>query len=240
MLEPHVDDIHLLTGHLLGGDTTTIDSIYVRDSSVVCDDGVVLCRMGKEARRQEPDAIAAWLADNGQAPLGRIDGEGLLEGGDLVWLDEKTVAVGQGYRSNNDGIAQLSALLGDDITVVPVPLPHWNGPGDVLHLMSMLSPLADDLMLVHSRLMPVSFRQHLIDSGIELLELPEDEYHTLGGNVLAIAPRCCLLLAGNPRTRALLESAGCEVIEFAGEEICLKGEGGPTCLTRPMRREIRN
>src|SRR4029079_18712194 len=166
---------------------------------------------------------------------GAIQPPGCLEGGDVAWLDEHTLAVDRGYRTNDAGIAQLRALLGHTIDVVVVPLPHWRGPRDVFHLMSILSPVDRDLAVVYSPLMPVPFREYLISRGIRLVEVPDDEFESMGANVLAVTPRRCLMLAGNPTTRRRLEHAGAEVLEYDGSEISLKGGGGPTCLTQPMR-----
>lgn len=219
-------------------DATGLDSIYVCDAAITTDRGLVLCNMGKAARRAEPEALGRFGAAAGIPILGRITGEGRLEGGDVVWIDERTLAVGQGYRSNAEGARQLRALLGglaDE--VVSVPLPHWKGPEDVLHLMALLSPIDRDLALVHRSLLPVPFLDRLRARGIALLDVPEEEFATLGCNVLALAPRVCLALAGNPGTRALLERAGARVLTYRGREISLKGSGGPTCLARPLRRE---
>jgi N-dimethylarginine dimethylaminohydrolase len=218
-------------------DRTGLDSIYARDAAVVCDRGIVLCNMGKEQRQGEPEAIGRFLAQAGVPVLGRIEGDGRLEGGDLVWIDERTVAVGEGYRTNAEGIRQLRALLGSGIETRPVPLPHWNGPDDVLHLMSMLSPIDRDLALVFSRLLPVPFRRWLQERGIRLVEVAADEYEGMACNVLALAPRRCLMLDGNPATRRLLEGAAVEVFTYEGGEISRKGSGGPTCLTRPLLRD---
>jgi arginine deiminase len=218
-------------------ESTGLDSIYVRDAVVVSARGAILCSMGKAQRRGEPDASGRFFERNGIPIAGRIEGEGRLEGGDVVFLDERTVAVGQGYRTNAEGIRQLRAILADEVDeVVTVPLPHWNGPEDVLHLMSLLSPIDIDLLLVRSRLLPAPFRQWLLARGAELLEVPDDEFATMGCNVLALAPGRCLMLEGNPGTRRLLEKAGCEVLTYDGREISFKGSGGPTCLTRPLLR----
>jgi N-dimethylarginine dimethylaminohydrolase len=229
------------TVYPLPSDTGTgLDSIYVRDASIVCRDGVILGSMAKLERRGEPAAQARALADLG-APhatvVGAISGEGRLDGGDLVWLDSRTVAVGRGYRTNADGIEQLRTLLDDSIDeLIVVPLPHWRGPGDVLHLMSLLSPVDANLAVVYSPLLPVPFREQLLQRGIELVEVPESEFESMGANVLAVAPRRCIMLDGNPRTRSALERAGTEVTVYSGIEISLKGSGGPTCLTRPLVR----
>ena len=216
---------------------TTLDSIYVRDASIVSPAGLILCAMGKEARRTEPDAQRRAL-DAIHVPIaGKIEFPGRLEGGDLIWLDAQTLAVGRGYRTNADGVRQLRALVGSGVEVIEVPLPHWRGSDDVMHLMSLISPVAHDLVVVYSRLLPVTFRQWLLDRGLTFVEVPDDEFDTMATNVLALAPRRCLMLAGNPLTRRALERAGCEVLEYEGAEISVKGAGGPTCLTRPLRRQ---
>ena len=219
---------------------TTLDSIYVRDASVVAPGGVILCRMGKRTRAHEPAAQRDALAVMANAPpiVGAIEPPGCLEGGDVVWLDPATIVVGRGYRTNDEGIRQLRELLGDSIDeLIVVPLPHWKGPDDVFHLMSFLSPIDRDLAVVYSPLMPVPLREQLLDRGMTLVEVPDGEFDSMGCNVLALSPRRAVMVAGSPRTRALLEQAGTEVFVYAGKEISLKGGGGPTCLTRPLDRQ---
>jgi N-dimethylarginine dimethylaminohydrolase len=216
---------------------TTLDSIYARDASVLCAGGVILCRMGKRMRANEPMAQEATLRRLGVPVVGAITEPGCLEGGDVVWLDDRTVAVGRGYRTNDEGIRQFRALLADSIDeLLVVPLPHWRGPGDVLHLMSMISPVDRDLAVVYSPLLPVSFRERLVELGYTFVEVPPEEFDSMGTNVLALAPRQCVMLKGNPRTRGALEQAGTSVVEYKGDEISVKGAGGPTCLTRPLAR----
>jgi N-dimethylarginine dimethylaminohydrolase len=214
-----------------------LDAIYVRDASVVTPRGMVLCRMGKPQRSGEPAAQDLAFLQWGIPVVGAIHDPGRLEGGDVVWLDARTVAVGRGYRTNAEGIRQFRALLGTDIDeLIEVPLPHWRGPGDVFHLMSILSPVDRDLAVVYSPLMPVPFREQLLARGLELVEVPDEEFDSMGANVLAVAPRECVVVAGNPRTRNLLEHAGAHVLVYSGTQISLKGGGGPTCLTRPIVR----
>ena len=216
---------------------TTLDSIYARDASIVCDRGVILGRMGKRLRRDEPAAQKAALRALGIPVVGEITEPGSLEGGDVVWLDDRTIAVGRGYRTNADGILQLRALLGDSIDdLIVVPLPHWRGPGDVMHLMSLVSPVDRDLAVVYAPLLPVPFRETLVERGYRLVEVPDEEFDTMGTNVLALGPRDCVMIGGNPKTRAALEAAGARVTEYVGNEISVKGAGGPTCLTRPLAR----
>ncbi|HEY6358880.1 MAG TPA: arginine deiminase family protein [Vicinamibacterales bacterium] len=229
----------------LGGEPTFLprttgvglDSIYVRDASVACPDGVVVCRMGKPMRAGEPAAQEAFFRAAGVPILGTSEPPGMLEGGDVTWLGDRIAAVGRGYRTNDEGIRQLRARLADAVDdLIVVPLPHWRGSADVFHLMSVISPVDRDLAVVYSPLLPVPFRERLLDLGIALVEVPDEEFDTMGTNVLAVAPRRCLMLAGNPGTRRRLEEVGVEVLEYEGREISLKGGGGPTCLTRPLGR----
>ena len=216
---------------------TTLDAIFVRDAAILCDRGAILCRMGKRQRQAEPSAQADAYARLGIPLVGAIEPPGTLEGGDIAWIDERTLAVGRGYRTNDEGIAQLRRLLGDSVDeLIVVPLPHWRGPADVFHLMSFISPVDADLAVVYSPLLPVPFRETLLARGISLVEVPDGEFDSMGCNVLAIGPRRCVLVQGNPVTQARLERAGCEVMVYEGTEISLKGGGGPTCLTRPLAR----
>jgi N-dimethylarginine dimethylaminohydrolase len=226
---------------LAASNETTLDSIYVRDASVVCERGAILCRMGKPARESESAAQDAAFRAMNYPVVGSIVAPGHLEGGDVLWLDRRTIVVGRGYRTNDAGITQLRALLQNDIDqMIVVPLPHWRGSADVFHLMSIISPVDRDLAVVYSPLMPVPFREFLLDRGISLVEVPDDEFATMGANVLAMAPRRVLMLSGNPMTRRRLEAAHVEVFEYDGDNISLKGGGGPTCLTRPLRRTDRS
>ncbi len=228
-----VTDVHFLPADARTG----LDSIYVRDAACVAGRGVILCRMGKPLRAGEPGAVGDFCARTGWPVIGAIREPGALEGGDVVWLDEKTAAVGHGYRTNAEGIRQFRDLVaGEGCEVIEVPLPHWDGPGNVLHLMSMFSPVDEGKLLVYSRLLPVPFRKRLLKMGFALLEVPDEEYATMATNVLAVAPGKCITLAGNPRTAEVLNKAGIEVSTYEGTEISRKGAGGPTCLTRPLFR----
>jgi N-dimethylarginine dimethylaminohydrolase len=215
----------------------TLDSVYVRDAAVLTPCGLVLAAMGKPLRAAEPSAQGAAFRVWDLPVLGAIAPPGRLEGGDVVWLDARTVIVGLGYRTNLEGIRQFRRFLDEGVTCEVMPLPHWRGPGDVFHLMSILSPVDRDVAVVYSPLMPVPLRERLLDSGYQLVEVPDEEFSAMGANVLAVAPRRCVMVAGSPRTRRLLEDAGAEVRVYAGTEISLKGGGGPTCLTRPIQRD---
>jgi arginine deiminase len=233
LLQKIVPEIHYLPQN----DKTGLDSLYVHDPVMITEHGAILCRMGKELRKEEPLAVGEFLNGRVVPILGAIEDPGKLEGGDVVQFDAQTLAVGQSYRTNAEGIRQLRELTKDFIKeLVVVPLPHWNGPADVLHLMSVISPVAHDCALVYSRLIPVPFREWLLERGIALIEVPDLEYETMACNVLAVAPRKCIMLSGNSVTKQLLEKAGIEVREYSGEEISKKGAGGPTCLTRPISR----
>ena len=218
-------------------ETVNMDSIYCRDAAIATNKGMIICNMGKAARVQEPLAEKKAFEANGIAVLGSIIAPGTVEGGDVAWLDEHTLAVGHTYRTNEEGIRQLTALLQPlDVQVITVELPHYKGPSDVFHLMSILSPVDTNIAVVYSPLMPITFRNLLLQRGFQLVEVPEEEFESMGCNVLALAPGVCLMVDGNPKTKAALEAAGCKVIVYKGEEISVKGGGGPTCLTRPVSR----
>jgi len=217
--------------------STSLDSIYTHDPCVISNNGVIICNMGKKSRLPELDAIEKFFNSIQIPILGKIKTPGILEGGDVVWIDNKTIAVGEGYRTNREGIEQLKHLLSDQVQdVISVPIPHWNGPQDCLHLMSNLSPIDHNLYLVYSRLLPVSFRKYLLDQNIELIDVPDEEYESMGCNVLAVAPRKVIMISGNSKTKQLLEKNNVEVYTYDGTEISIKGAGGPTCLTRPFLR----
>lgn len=214
-----------------------LDSMYCRDASIATNHGMIICTMGKEGRRLEPEAQQRTFQANDVPVSGAIKAPGTLEGGDVAWLNEKTVAVGHTYRTNEEGIRQLKNFLTPiGVEVIVVDLPHYKGAEDVFHLMSILSPVDKDLAVVYSPLMPIRFRNQLLQMGFELVEVPEDEFESLGCNVLAIGPRKCVMVSGNPKTQAALERVGCQVFRYSGQEISVKGGGGPTCLTRPINR----
>jgi N-dimethylarginine dimethylaminohydrolase len=217
--------------------TVTMDSIYCRDASLSTDFGMILCNMGKEARQPEPLAIKKFCEQQGLAILGEIKSPGTLEGGDVAWIDKNTLAVGHTYRTNEEGIHQLKTILKPmGIEIWVVQMPHYKGPDDVFHLMSVFSPVDKNLAVVYSPLMPVSFRKGLLARGYSLVEVPDPEWDSMGCNVLAIAPREVILVKGNPITVQRLKEGGCIVHEYEGNDISVKGGGGPTCLTRPLER----
>jgi N-dimethylarginine dimethylaminohydrolase len=218
--------------------TLSLDSIYVRDSSLITPDGkAIICRMGKGGRSEEPASVAAYYRTEGIPILDHIRDPGTLEGGDVVWLDSKTIVVGRSYRTNQSGIDQLRSILADQVdNFVVVDLPHFRGPDDVLHLMSMMSPLRSDTLLVHRPLMPVTFVEWLESQDYRLIDIAPTEYDSLGCNVLAFDEDTCLMVEGNPLSRGRIKEAGISVIEFPANDLCLKGSGGPTCLTRPLHR----
>jgi len=215
------------------------DSVFVFDPALVTDEGAVLLRMGKQSRRGEEEPLGRTLQACGVPLYGRLEGDARCEGGDTMWLDHDTLAVGRGFRSNGEGVSQLRGLLGPlGITVLDYDLPYFTGPDACLHLLSLISPVDVDLAVAYPPLMPTAFWEELRRRGVRLLEVPEDEFlHTQATNVLTVAPRRCIMLDGSPVTRQLLEEADCEVITFPGEPLSFKAEGGPTCLTRPVLRD---
>ncbi|HEY0511437.1 MAG TPA: arginine deiminase family protein [Thermoanaerobaculia bacterium] len=214
------------------------DAIFVFDPVLITDRGAVLLRMGKALRRGEEEVLGRRLQEVGLPILGTLQGEATAEGGDLLWLDRRTLAAGQGFRTNAEGLRQLREILAPlGVEVVAVELPYFGGPEACLHLLSLISLVDHDLAVVYPPLLPVPFWRLLCDRGIHLVEVPDEEFPSQGPNVLALAPRKLLMLEGNPVTRRRLEEAGCEVLTYRGREISLKAEGGPTCLTRPVWRE---
>ncbi len=213
------------------------DAIFVHDPAIVTDEGAVILRMGKDLRRGEEAALARRLQELGVPVLYELHGEALAEGGDLLWLDHDTLAVGQGFRTNTEGLRQLrNALEPLGVTLIPVPLPYYGGPEACLHLMSLISLVDHDAAVIYPPLLPVPFWQHLRERGFRSIQVPDQELETMGPNVLALAPGKCLMLEGSPLTRQRLEQAGCEVLTYRGKEVSLRAEGGPTCLTRPILR----
>lgn len=216
----------------------SMDSVYCRDASIATDFGMIICHMGKEQRLLEPNVQQDFFKHNNIEVLGEIRSPGTIEGGDVAWLDKNTLAVGHTYRTNVEGIKQLKVLLEPKgIQVLVVSLPHYKGVDDVFHLMSIFSPVASNLAVVYSPLMPISFRNELIDRGYELVEVPDEEFESMGCNVLAISPKNCIMVEGNPVTKQRLIDKGCVVKTYAGNNISVMGGGGPTCLTRPIKRE---
>lgn len=209
------------------------DAIYTFDPALVADGGAVLLHPGKQERRGEPAALGADLERAGVPMLGRLEPPALAEGGDIIRLDERTLLVGLGYRTNEAGADELRRLTGLD--VLTFDLPHWHGEAEVMHLLSLLSPLADDLVVAYPPLLPARLAQLLAARGIEIVPVPGEEFESMGCNVLALAPRRALAVDGNPETRRRLERAGVDVLVYEGTELS-KGDGGPTCLTCPLLR----
>jgi dimethylargininase len=210
------------------------DAIYSHDVSFITDEGAILLRPGKELRRVETAAAAADLEAAGVPVIASLTEPACAEGGDLVWLDEQTLLVGHTYRTNRAGIETLERAL-PGVDVVAVDLPHHQGRGSVLHLMSLISMLDGDLALVYPPLTPVRMLELLTERGVRTIEVPDDEFDSMGPNVLALAPRVALAAEGNPETRRLMEAAGVDVTSYSSVEL-RKGDGGPTCLTRPLLR----
>ena len=209
------------------------DAIYTFDPALVTERGAILLNPGKELRRGEPAALAQDFDHAGIPVVGSLSGNEWAEGGDLIRLDERTLLAGQGYRTSSNCVRALERDTGLEALVFD--LPHWHGADEVMHLLSLLSPLDADLVVAYPPLLPVRLVQLLAERSIEIVPVPDDEFETLGANVLALAPRVALVVDGNPETRGRLEWAGVEVLVYEGPELS-KGDGGPTCLTCPLLR----
>ncbi len=210
------------------------DAIYAYDPTLLTDAGVLPLIPGKQGRRAEPAVVAADLAAAGIATLPGLEPPAIAEGGDMLFLDERTLLVGIGYRTNESAVAQLRVRL--DVEIAAFDLPHFHGPAECLHLMSFISMLDADLAVGYLPMMPVRLAQLLAERGVAIVPVPDEEFSTMGSNVLALGPRRALALDGNPVTRERMEAAGVEVLTYRGEHISRNGDGGPTCLTRPLAR----
>lgn len=233
ILKQHVAQIEFLPS----SETVGLDSLYAHDPVKFTSRGAIILKSGKKLRQPEAEAYKHFLQEKNIPILGELKGEAVADGGDLVWLDERTLLIGRGYRTNDEAIEQIKEMTKDFIDeCIVVQLPHDQGEDECLHLMSIISIVDDDLVVVYSRLMPVILRQFLIKRGFKLIEVPDEEYLRLGCNVLALAPRICMMVSGNPYTKQKLIEAGAAVYEYEGNEISYLGTGGPTCLTCPVVR----
>ncbi|GAB6280897.1 MAG: dimethylarginine dimethylaminohydrolase family protein [Thermovirga sp.] len=233
ILKRFVDDI----SYVPGSKETGLDSLYAHDPVQVAEGGAILMNMGKMLRQGEPSVAGKYLETLGIPIVGSITGLGKMEGGDVLWLDKDCVALGRGYRTNDEGIRQFLSLMPPSIeSHMTFDMPHDRGPEECLHLMSVVSLVDTDLAVVYSPLMPIRLRQYLLERGYSLIEVPAEEYETLGCNVLTLAPRVCVILEGNATVSSELRQHGAEVHEYPGKNISWYGTGGPTCLTRPLLR----
>jgi dimethylargininase len=223
------------TVHVLDVELDDPDLVYTFDPLLVTDRGAIPLRPGKPNRSAEPAVLEAWTLGAGIPTLGRIESPGTIEGGDTLWLRPDLFCIGRTLRTNAEGARQLAGLVGGDVRVFDVP--YWKGPGKLIHLMTVISPIADDLAVVYLPLLPVGLWELLGGLGIRMIEVPDDEFATLGCNVLAVRPGVVILAEGNPRTAAALAAAGCEVHTYPASEIGINGSGGPTCMTRPILRD---
>jgi dimethylargininase len=213
------------------------DAIFVHDPALVTEQGTIVLRMGKELRRGEEASLGAALEKIGVPTMGTLRAPATAEGGDLLWIRPDWLAVGQGFRTNADGLGQLRTILRPaGVRIEAVDLPYFRGPESCLHLMSLISLVDEDLAVIYPRFLPVPLWRHLKEEGFDFVEVPDGEFDRMAPNVLAVAPRDCIMLEGNPITRRGLEGAGCRVRTYRGNEISLKAEGGATCLTRPVLR----
>lgn len=234
IIKEHVENVYYLPYDARTG----LDSIYTHDSLKVTSKGAIYFPMGKELRSKERLATEAFLTEHGVPTLGYITPPGKMEGGDVLWIDEKTVAIGRGYRTNDEGIRQFKELTKDFIDeYIIVPMPHGDGEEACLHLMSIISFVDTDKAAVYSKYMPVFFREYLIEKGIQLIECSDEEYDYLGTNLLALEPGTCILIKGCPDIQKKIEDAGVTVYTYEGKELSYRGTGGPTCLTCPVCRK---
>ena len=233
IIKNHVKNVY----YLPQDDRTGLDSIYTHDPLKITQKGAIYFPMGKELRSKEYLATQQYLESIGIPKLGVIQAPGKMEGGDVLWIDEKTVAIGRGYRTNDEGIRQFKELTKDIINeYIIVPMPHGEGEDCCLHLMSIISFVDTDKAVVYSKYMPVFFREYLLGRGIQLIECNDQEYDYLGSNLLALEPGKCVLIDGCPEIQKKVEDAGVTVYTYEGKELSYRGTGGHTCLTCPLLR----
>lgn len=234
MITDNVENVY----YLPKDDRTGLDSIYTHDPVKITKAGAIYFPMGKELRSKEYLATEEKLKEIGIPTLGYITSPGKMEGGDVLWIDEDTVAIGQGYRTNEEGIRQFKELTKDVIKeYIIVPMPHGGGVDECLHLMSIISFVDTDKAVVYSKFMPVFFRDFLIERGIQLIECNDEEYDYLGSNVLCLEPGKCIVIDGCPDITKKMRDAGITVYTYEGKEMSFRGTGGPTCLTCPLQRD---
>lgn len=220
--------------HVLDVEIASPDLTYTFDPLLVADGGAIPLRPGKPNRVPESAVLEAWTDAAGIPTLGRIEAPGTIEGGDTFWMRPDLLIIGRTLRTNSEGVRQLGDIVGGEVRVFDVP--YWRGPAELIHLLSVISPVADDLAVVFPPLLPVGLWELLGDLGIGMIDVPEEEFGTLGCNVLAVRPGVVILAEGNPATAAALAAAGCEVHTYPATEIGINGSGGPTCMTRPILR----
>ena len=234
IIKENVENVY----YLPQDDRTGLDSIYTHDSLKVTSRGAIYFPRGKELRSKERLATEEFLVAKGVPTLGYITPPGKMEGGDVLWINENTVAIGRGYRTNDEGIRQFKELTKDFIEeYVIIPMPHGDGEEACLHLMSIISFVDTDKAVVYSKYMPVFFREYLIAQGVQLIECSDEEYDYLGTNLLALEPGKCVLIKGCPTIEGKLVDAGITVFTYEGRELSYRGTGGPTCLTCPICRK---
>jgi dimethylargininase len=220
--------------HQLDAETSSPDLVYTFDPALVTDRGVIVLRSGKPTRRGEEAAVEAWAHAHDIPVLGRLEGAATADGGDTFWLRPDIFCIGRSLRTNTAGARRLTELVGEDVRVFDVP--YANGPAECLHLLSVVSPIADDLAVVFLPQLPAGLHELLHDHSVEIVPVPEEEMATQGCNILAVRPGVVVMVEGNPVTQRALVDRGCEVHTFAGGEVCINGSGGPTCITRPILR----
>ena len=223
-----------VTVHTLDVEADDPDLVYTFDPLLVTDRGAIPLRPGKPTRRGEPALLEAWTSAAGIPTLGRIEAPGTVEGGDTLWVRPNLLCIGRSLRTNDAGARQLSAIVGGDVRIFD--LPYWRGDVELVHLLSVISPVSDDLAVIYPPLLPAGLWELLAELEIRTIPVPDEEYPTLACNVLAVRPGVLVMAEGNPVTQVTLDAAGCEVHTYAAAEIGLNGSGGPTCMTRPILR----
>jgi N-dimethylarginine dimethylaminohydrolase len=211
-----------------------VDAVYIHDPLLMTARGGIPLRMRKPARAREPEHAREELERLGVPVLGTLPERAFADGGDRFWLDDDTMAIGLGYRTNRAGAAAVAAIA--DEAVETYDLPHDQGPAHVLHLQSLISAVTDELCVVYEPLAPVRLLEDLRERGRRWIAIDREAYDAMGCNILAVRPGVVVMVDGVASVRRALEREGVEVHVYDGSELSLKGDGGPTCLTAPLLR----
>jgi N-dimethylarginine dimethylaminohydrolase len=223
--------------HLPASAELSLDAVYTHDASFATDFGLIVMNPGKKSRIPEGKLHGSFCQTLGIPTFAEIKAPGTTEAGDILWLDSKTLLIGNGYRTNADGIAPMRALLAPKgISVLSAPLPYGTGPSACLHLMSLVSLLDEKIALVDLPWLAVETVELLKSRGFSFIEIEYSERDSIACNVLSLGSKRLLAIEENSKTNAKLTHAGFDVRTFPGAELCINGGGGPTCLTRPLLR----
>ncbi len=205
--------------------------VYTRDVGVPTRRGVLLGRFRESARKGEENFAEEAFIKGGIPIIGRVS-EGSLEGGDVHYVDDETLAIGVGARSTLEGIKEAEGTLrGLGLTIIPVEFPEG-----YLHLDLLFVVIGDRICVACIEMLPPSFLEMLKHKKFTMLEVSKEEAMELKSNVLSLDEKTVLSFRENRRLNDKLEALGFEVLK-PEINIFTRGGGGPRCLTFPLERD---